>query len=129
MLSNEKIKIISNSLEAFDFGRIQELYSMIVHLETFDFTIDEFKEWVNHRIKNLIVEEKELKEKYVDIICPECNEYMQVFSVNDGDREIIEGNYKSQLMCPDWENCGYEEFSEKSIEVWRQVFEEKNKSS
>jgi hypothetical protein len=49
--------------------------------------------------------------------CPECDHKMMLWRVNTSDKNQVGGNYKTQWICSDEENCGYQdEYSEMTVE-------------
>ena len=49
--------------------------------------------------------------------CPNCGkQLLRLYPVNTSNRDKVPGNWRSQFVCPDWKNCGYEKYSEKTIQ-------------
>lgn len=40
--------------------------------------------------------------------CPDCNKPMSVWEVNNHTKSMVGGDYKTQWVCTDEENCGYQ---------------------
>ena len=121
----ERIKIIETSLNVFGYSKIQDLYSMILFFERAGITIEEFKEWIEYRQKTIMKEEQEHRAnlKKAGFACPDCGQLMKAFPVNENDYDMVGGDYKSQVICPDVINCGHVEYSEKSLEEWGKEFD------
>lgn len=48
-------------------------------------------------------------------ICPQCGATnLQLYPVNTTNRNVVEGDWKSQWVCPDM-NCGFEKYSTRSV--------------
>ena len=50
--------------------------------------------------------------------CPECGRTMRLDAVNQGPGDQVGGRAKSIWRCPNWKGCGFEELSNKSVQMW-----------
>ncbi len=103
-------------LEAFAFGKIQECKNIKLKLDEHNISWDEFLEWVEDMSKRVIpapnpripaTPETVLKRK-----CPECDNYVGLFEVNNHPSTMVDEGYKTQWSCK-W--CGWDEYSRNNI--------------
>lgn len=121
-LSQKRLKELNGIFAAFTFTRLQELNSMILHMEKQKVSKKEFKKFlVDKQGLDLKKAREASKKSYPNQIkseCPKCSMPLHLFTVNSTSCEMVGGRWKTQLICEDWENCGYEQFSIRTMENW-----------
>jgi len=120
-LSRKRLEKLDIDLAVFRFDLAQDLFSLLTHIENMKITTDEFKEWVLYRQEQIKISSKKRFEPpkgFVKFICPECNLPLVILPVNTRNCDQVGGKYKTQVLCRNWLNCGYEEYSTKSLEEW-----------
>lgn len=111
------MKTIEKLLEpfGFTFGQLQDMVTLLEHLEKNAVPIESFIKYVK---------EKKIKKtkttscdqgKRNTLKCPECNTAMNLFPVNTSPRDQTGDDSKSVWICP---KCWHDEYSTKSIKEW-----------
>lgn len=54
--------------------------------------------------------------------CPKCGKTMKLDPVNQGPGDQVGGKSKSMWRCPDWQGCGHDELSRKTVGEWLSKF-------
>jgi hypothetical protein len=54
--------------------------------------------------------------------CPQCGKTMKLDPVNQGPGDQVGGKSKSMWRCPDWQGCGHDELSRKTVGEWLSKF-------
>ncbi len=121
VITRKRYRELNLIFTAFDWTAIQEAFSLMAHMHYMKVPENEFKRWVTKKQEeNIEIAEqsaKYMKGGNTGPPCPECGINMILFPVNSMSCDQIGGRYRSQMVCPDWENCGYEKFSTKSFEM------------
>lgn len=114
----------------FTFGQLQDIATLLNHLEINNVSIEVFIEYVEDQKKERVKSIKEqrinlktAKEKWqrIALKCPECNTAMSLYPVNSQTGDQAGDGLNSQWQCP---KCWYDEYSTKTI---REQFDELRK--
>ncbi len=121
-ISQKRIKELNRIFAAFTFSKLQDLNSLICHMEQQKVSKKEFKKFLVAKQDRDLKKVREASIRpYPNQIkseCPKCSMPLHLFTVNSKSCEMVGGKWKTQLICEDWENCGYERFSIKTIDEW-----------
>ena len=108
---------------------LQEMKNLYIHLKDEGRTMDEFVEY----IENVDFHRRQEEKRNMRVLskmdkCPECGAYMYLYPVNDTPRTQVDGDWKSQWVCPNPE-CGYDELSlidpqEKMKQIMKEIEDE-----
>ncbi len=121
-ISQKRIKELNRIFAVFTFSQLQGLDSMIRHMEQQKVSKREFRkflsEYQGRELKK--VRESSIKPypNQIKTECPKCSMPLHLFTVNSKSCEMVGGRWKTQLICEDWEKCGYERFSIKTMNEW-----------
>lgn len=108
----------------FTFGQLQDISTLLKHLEKNNVSIEAFIDYIEEQKKEKVKAEKQNKEQGKKdkaqwdknaLKCSECKTTMNLYPVNFTPRDQVGGDFNSQWLCP---NCGYEEYSTKTIREW-----------
>ncbi len=122
-MNENRVNEINNALTVFGFSTLQETVFVLNTLISKGIEIEEFKEYVSIKQKNI---ENDLKKQNEEFMkqqnkwmakgekCPECQTLMMLYRVNTTTRDQVGGDYKSQWFCP---TCYYDRYSNVPFEV------------
>ena len=109
---------------------LQEMKNLYIHLKDEGRTMDEFIEYM----KNVDFHRRQEEKRNMKVLskmdkCPECGAYMYLYPVNDTPRTQVDGDWKSQWICPN-PGCEHSEWSlidpqEKMKQIMKEIEEEK----
>ena len=106
----------------FTFGQLQDIITLLDHLEKNNVSVEEFTEYVENekieRVKKQKIFEKEQKKSIeewqkIALKCPECNTIMGLYPVNTHTGDQTGDESKSMWQCP---KCWHDEYSTKTIQ-------------
>jgi len=108
---------------ALDIRTYGNLRNILVHLKEHGKTIDDFIEYANimqeAHIKGIAEQEKaQAEHKANSLPCPECSLLMTLRPVNIDNSTQTGDDSKSVWICGN-NKCMYVEYSEKTVEQWR----------
>ena len=123
MINSDRIEYINNNLSAFDFSVLQNLNSLLRHMQDTGITRLDFFDWINHKVEEIrISNEKDMEEMLNSpdggfyLKCPLCGRMMVLNLVNSNSGDVVGGGYSSQASCHDRVDCGFEIFLKIPIE-------------
>lgn len=103
-------------LAAFTDKQIQECHSLLKHLERNGKDVSEFMAY-GAQLKNYLAAKDAVKAAIKKkLACPKCGKPLMIIPVNVNARTRIDEKFKCVISCSDWKNCGYERYSEKTIQ-------------
>jgi hypothetical protein len=120
----KRYESISVMLNSFSFARIQEYYSLILTLNEFKISEDEFMAWVRFR---RIEGSKAGSRGDRSYHCPDCGKVLGLFKVNDKPCSDVGDGYKTLFSCFDSIGCGYSRYSVETVESWILVLKNMSK--
>lgn len=119
--NNIRNKMISKALSPFGFGQIQDAMNIIAKIKSRGISIDGFMDWGRYMqlgSTKSVHQQVNVGKMDKTFICPGCGLPLMTMSINTEPCNIVGENYKTLLYCYDDIGCGYELYSENSIEDW-----------
>jgi hypothetical protein len=121
MISDEVLKEFLETTEVFSVGFLQDFKTFMDFLSAKEITLNHAYDCVSQKQTNtakMIYDNGVAVRRLETRNCPECGGGMRIVMVNHGPAYIVGGDYKTLWYCLDVLECGYEEYSEKSVEEW-----------
>lgn len=100
-------------MAAFSFGQHQDALTYLTQLEITGWTIEDAKEWIKRKRKELT--SRVVQGKEVMFRCPDCNAPMQLLSVNVSPATQTYDDSKSVWLCTN-RKCMNAIYNKKSVE-------------
>ena len=147
-MNNERYEFIDSKTQAWDHGKLQDIITFIEHIDEYEISVKDIKEYIeDYRLRKIaeaeeyeksqpqITEEQQRKIAELYRKCPECGAVLRLFSVEEN-----ENDYKSVWRCSSCigckkqdrddetdpnERCTYERFSYKAPELYIQEHNDK----
>lgn len=105
--------MLKNLLNVFSFRNKQDLLTLLIKLRDNNISYDQIIEYLDN-LKEIYI--KNIRTQNIDsgfvFLCPECNNPMNIFSVNQVAGDQVGGNLKSQWLCA---ICGYSIYNQNSV--------------
>lgn len=112
--------VLDKYLQSFSHKSLSDSYALLQIAERHDVTVSELMNMLKDEVlkpkqvsyKQSERVKKEAIDTYVKVPCIECGQHTKVLPVNTSPATMVEGSYKSVMIC---HNCMHSEYSDKTV--------------
>lgn len=95
------IERFEKDMAVFSFGQHQDVLTYLTHLKAKGWTVEDAKEWVAGKKKDLVSRQRKAEEYIkLSLICPLCSTQMRLLPVNISKETLTNDDSKSVWLCP-----------------------------
>ena len=110
---------ISSQLLAYTPRLLQDLLTLLGHIQTSEISLSAFKAWMIYQKTEGGFEYNYAKKSDAEngYRCPICGDELHLMNVNDSNCNQVGEGLQSLFFCPEQE-CGYEMWSDRKVSYW-----------
>ena len=116
-----RFKEISDKLMVFGPKLVQELLTLLNHIQFSEISLGAFKSWVHYQQTEggFAYRHANGPDQASEYKCPNCGSILALIDVNNTNCTQVGGEVMSLFTCESSIECGYELYSPKSATYWR----------